>query len=79
MTCSHDCNEGRDCSCRYLNHADGGVRLHTDFSELLPAAPPLAPADRDAQQARIAVICVGIVVALCLVAEALGFHFITLF
>lgn len=69
MTCTHNCNEGRDCSCG-LQQADGGARLHTNYSELLDA-PLVTPASA-ANQARIAVICVAVVFALCSVAKALG-------
>jgi hypothetical protein len=41
--CNANCHEGRACPVR-LNQYDGGARLHTDFSELLPA-PSAADTD----------------------------------
>lgn len=72
--CTHDCNEGRDCPDRcYLQQADGGVRLHTDFSELLDAPKPeLSMAALAALHSRIAVAAVLGLVAACAIARACG-------
>lgn len=66
-----DCSD-HDCPGR-LQQQDGGAKVTTDFATLLDA-PLVTPASA-ANQARIAVICVAVVFALCSVAKALGFHF----
>lgn len=71
MTCTHNCNEGRDCSCG-LQQADGGMRLHTDFSELLDAPASKPKLSVAALHTRIAVAAVlGLVVA-CAIARRFG-------